>query len=97
MINNNMKVETMNIPNFNNLRRYSNFSTIEFHKNFAVKSNLGNLLKEDIDLLSKESMFKNYKLPIIDDIEEEKNDKFYNDFLNTLHDDNLNENVKNCI
>ena len=50
-----MKIETMKAPNFNKLRKWSNFnSTIEIGKNLAIKTNLGNLLKEDIDLLSKE-------------------------------------------
>ena len=77
----------MKAPNFNKLRKWSNFnSTIEIGKNLAIKTNLGNLLKEDIDLLSKESFSKNQKLSIINDVEEEKNDKFYDEFLNTLYD-----------
>ena len=31
----------------------------DFERNFAVRSNLGSLLKEDINLLSKKSFSKN--------------------------------------
>ena len=64
----------------------------DFERNFAVRSNLGSLLKEDIKLLSKKSFSKNKikKLAILDNInEEEKNDGFYDKFLNVLYNDEM--------
>ena len=83
-----MSVEILKTPNFSNLRRWSN-NNDNFVKNLAATSNFGNKLKNDIDLLSKKSKSKKKrKLKLINDIDEEENkinDKFYDDFLNTLN------------
>ena len=83
-----MSIEIINTPNFSNLRRWSN-NNVKFEKNLAVTSNFGNKLKNDIDLLSKKSKSKKKrKLKFFNDIDDEENkinEKYYDDFLNTLN------------
>ena len=74
------------------MKIHNNYVKTEFGKNLSLKSNLGSLLKEDIDLLSKEKFSKNKikKLAIIDDInKEEKNDGFYDKFLKELYNEEM--------
>jgi hypothetical protein len=81
-----MTFETMKFTNFNQLRKYSNFSENDNDKKLALKSNLGKLLKCDMDLIEKVSPRKNKQLKMLDDIEEEENNKkFYDNFLNNLY------------
>ena len=75
--------------NFNQLRKYSNFSENDNDKKLALKKNLGTLLKCDMNLIEKISPKKNKFLKILDDIEEEEiNKKFYDNFLNNLYHNN---------
>ncbi len=72
--------------NFCQIRKYSNFSENEFDKQLALKNNLGNLLKSDMNLIKKLSPGKVRQLKKLDDIEEEENNKkFYDNFLNNLY------------
>ena len=81
-----MTFETMKFTNFNQLRKYSNFSENDNDKKLALKSNLGKLLKCDMNLIEKISPRKSKLLKILDDIEEEENNKkFYDNFLNNLY------------
>ena len=48
-----MKFESMKLTNFNQLRKYSHFSENDNDKQLALKTNLGKLLKNDIDLIEK--------------------------------------------
>ena len=50
-----MTFESMKFTNFNQLRKYSNFSENDNDKKFALKNNLGKILKSDIDLMEKKS------------------------------------------
>ena len=83
-----MKFESMKFTNFNQLRKYSNFSENDNDKKFALKNNLGKILKSDIDLMEKKSSRKKKHLKILDNLddkeEEESNKKFYDNFLNDL-------------
>ena len=56
--------------NFCQIRKYSNFSENEFDKQLALKNNLGNLLKSDMNLIKKLSP---------------GNKNFYDNFLNNLY------------
>ena len=81
-----MTYESMKFTNFNQLRKYSNFSESDNDKTLALKSNLGKLLQSDMYLIEKISPRKNKRLKILDDIEEEEmNKKFYDNFLNNLY------------
>ena len=72
--------------NFCQIRKYSNFSENDFDKQLALKNNLGNLLKNDMNLIKKLSPGKVRQLKKLDDIEEEENNKnFYDNFLNNLY------------
>ena len=88
-----MSIAIIKTPNFSNLRLWSN-TDVKFDKNLAATSNFGNKLKNDIDLLSKKSVSKKKrKLQLINDIDDEENkinEKFYDDFLNTLNKDEFN-------
>ena len=83
-----MTFESMKFTNFNQLRKYSNFSENDNDKKFALKNNLGKILKSDIDLMEKKSSRKKKHLKILDNLddkeEEESNKKFYDNFLNDL-------------
>ena len=83
-----MTFESMKFTNFNQLRKYSNFSENDNDKKFALKNNLGKILKSDIDLIEKKSSRKKKHLKILDNLddkeEEELNKKFYDNFLNDL-------------
>ena len=79
-----MKFESMKFTNFNQLRKYSNFSENDNDKQLAIKTNLGKLLKNDIDLIEKISPRKKKHLKMLDIEEEESNKKFYDNFLNNL-------------
>ena len=81
-----MTYESMKFTNFNQLRKYSNFSESDNDKQLALKTNLGKLLQSDMYLIEKISPRKNKRLKILDDIEEEEmNKKFYDNFLNNLY------------
>ena len=81
-----MTYESMKLTNFNQLRKYSNFSESDNDKQLALKTNLGKLLQSDMYLIEKISPRKNHRLKLLDDIEEEDlNKKFYDNFLNNLY------------
>ena len=81
-----MTYVSMKLTKFNKLRKYSNFSESDNDKRLALKSNLGKLLQSDMYLIKKISPIKNHKLQLLDDIEEEDNNKkFYDNFLNNLY------------
>ena len=83
-----MTFESMKFTNFNQLRKYSNLSENDNNKKFALKNNLGKILKSDIDFMEKKSSRKKKHLKILDNLddkeEEELNKKFYDNFLNDL-------------